>query len=79
MNHVPGATVPGDVEIDREASVRPSEGNQLPILADQIQLEDDVESVRSDLTSITESIYNYVYENGRTYHAYRPGTYVGRI
>ncbi|KAJ5580328.1 S-adenosyl-L-methionine-dependent methyltransferase [Penicillium hispanicum] len=37
---------------------------------------EDYDSVRSDLTSLTESIYSYVYENGRTYHAYRPGTYL---
>lgn len=28
------------------------------------------------MTSLTESIYSYVYENGRTYQAYRPETYV---
>lgn len=38
---------------------------------------DDLESIESDLTSLSSSIYNYVYENGRTYHAYRSGAYVG--
>jgi hypothetical protein len=36
----------------------------------------DVDSIRSDLTSLSESIYSYVYENGRTYHAHGSGTYV---
>ncbi|KAJ5621830.1 S-adenosyl-L-methionine-dependent methyltransferase [Penicillium herquei] len=36
----------------------------------------DQESIRSDLTSLTDSIYSHVYENGRTYHAYRSGQYV---
>lgn len=35
----------------------------------------DYDSIRSDLTSLTESIYSYIYENGRTYHAYRSGSY----
>ncbi|KAJ5698050.1 S-adenosyl-L-methionine-dependent methyltransferase [Penicillium macrosclerotiorum] len=35
----------------------------------------DFDSIQSDLTSLTESIYSHVYENGRTYHAYRSGTY----
>lgn len=37
---------------------------------------DELESIESDLTSLSSSIYNYVYENGRTYHAYRSGSYV---
>lgn len=37
---------------------------------------DDLEGIESDLTSLSSSIYNYVYENGRTYHAYRSGAYV---
>ncbi|KAJ5233223.1 uncharacterized protein N7469_004989 [Penicillium citrinum] len=36
----------------------------------------DYDSVRSDSTSLSESIYSYVYENGRTYHAYRSGSYI---
>lgn len=36
----------------------------------------DAESINSDLTSITSSVYNYQYENGRRYHAYRQGNYV---
>lgn len=28
------------------------------------------------MTSLTDSVYSYVYENGRTYQAYRPETYV---
>lgn len=41
-----------------------------------IQSPSDVDSIRSDLTSLSESIYSYVYENGRTYHAYGSGSYV---
>jgi hypothetical protein len=41
-----------------------------------IQSPSDVDSIRSDLTSLSESIYSYVYENGRTYHAHGSGTYV---
>ncbi|OJJ34531.1 hypothetical protein ASPWEDRAFT_185016 [Aspergillus wentii DTO 134E9] len=36
----------------------------------------DLESVNSELTSLASSVFNYVYENGRTYHAYRQGSYV---
>ncbi|KAJ5096448.1 S-adenosyl-L-methionine-dependent methyltransferase [Penicillium alfredii] len=36
----------------------------------------DVDDASSELASLTSSILTYVYENGRTYHAYRPGTYV---
>lgn len=41
-----------------------------------MQSPSDVDSIRSDLTSLSESIYTHVYENGRTYHAYGSGTYV---
>lgn len=30
----------------------------------------------SDTTSATSSIFNYQYENGRTYHGYRAGQYL---
>ncbi|KAJ5224958.1 S-adenosyl-L-methionine-dependent methyltransferase [Penicillium chermesinum] len=36
----------------------------------------DYDSEGGDLQSLTSSIYNYIYENGRTYHSYRSGTYV---
>ncbi len=36
----------------------------------------DYASVVSDTTSVTSSIFNYTYENGRTYHAYRAGQYL---
>ncbi|KAJ5128219.1 hypothetical protein N7448_001937 [Penicillium atrosanguineum] len=36
----------------------------------------DHDSIRSDLTSLSESVYANVYENGRTYHGYRPWSYV---
>ncbi|KAL1982336.1 hypothetical protein VTN96DRAFT_1430 [Rasamsonia emersonii] len=46
------------------------------IEADPDSDEFDLESIDSDLTSLSSSIYNYKYENGRTYHAYRSGSYV---
>ncbi|KAJ5259310.1 S-adenosyl-L-methionine-dependent methyltransferase [Penicillium angulare] len=36
----------------------------------------EYDSERSDLTSLDSSVFNYIYENGRTYHSYRSGTYV---
>lgn len=36
----------------------------------------DADSVRSDLTSVKSSTFNYQYENGRRYHAYRAGKYI---
>ncbi|KAK5072211.1 hypothetical protein LTR64_004008 [Lithohypha guttulata] len=36
----------------------------------------DTDSVGSDLTSIASSVFEYQYENGRRYHAYRAGRYV---
>jgi hypothetical protein len=36
----------------------------------------DYESVKSDTTSVTSSIFNYVFENGHSYHAYKAGQYV---
>ncbi len=36
----------------------------------------DYASVVSATTSVTSSIFNYKYENGRTYHAYRAGQYL---
>ncbi|OKL59743.1 hypothetical protein UA08_04931A, partial [Talaromyces atroroseus] len=30
----------------------------------------------SDLTSLTSSVTNYIYENGRRYHSFREGKYV---
>ncbi|KAJ9640970.1 hypothetical protein H2201_002206 [Coniosporium apollinis] len=36
----------------------------------------DYESVRSDTTSVTSSIFNYTFENGHRYHAYRAGQYL---
>lgn len=37
---------------------------------------EDLDSIDSDLTSLSSSIFNYTYENGRTYHAFRSGSYV---
>jgi len=36
----------------------------------------DSDSIKSDLTSVTSSIFNYEYENGRRYHAYQAGKYM---
>ncbi|KAK5098609.1 hypothetical protein LTR70_002497 [Exophiala xenobiotica] len=36
----------------------------------------DADSVRSDLTSVKSSTFEYQYENGRRYHAYRAGKYI---
>jgi len=36
----------------------------------------DADSIGSDLTSISSSVFNYQYENGRRYHAYRAGKYI---
>lgn len=35
------------------------------------------ESTASELTSLRSSITDYVYENGRRYHAYHAGAYWG--
>lgn len=37
----------------------------------------DVQDSASELTSLRSSIMDYVYENGRRYHAYHAGTYWG--
>ncbi|KAJ5464376.1 Phosphoethanolamine N-methyltransferase [Penicillium daleae] len=54
---------------------RPTDSTGIEVDADASS-PSDVDSIRSDLTSLSESIYSYVYENGRTYHAYGSGTYV---
>lgn len=35
------------------------------------------ESTTSDVTSLRSSITDYIYENGRRYHAYHAGSYWG--
>jgi hypothetical protein len=50
-----------------------TEGDHLEADADATS---DYESVKSDTTSVTSSIFNYVFENGHTYHAYKAGQYV---
>ncbi|PLB36482.1 class I SAM-dependent methyltransferase [Aspergillus candidus] len=37
---------------------------------------DSIYTIESDLTSISSSILNYEYKNGRRYHAYQAGSYV---
>ncbi|KAJ5175759.1 uncharacterized protein N7482_001636 [Penicillium canariense] len=54
---------------------RPTGSTVIEVDAD-VSSSSDFGSIRTELTSLSESIYNYVYENGRTYHAYRSGTYV---
>jgi hypothetical protein len=39
----------------------------------------DYESVKSDTTSVTSSIFNYVFENGHRYQAYKAGKYVSNV
>ncbi|KIW04441.1 hypothetical protein, variant [Verruconis gallopava] len=44
--------------------------------SDTQSINSDYESVVSDTTSTRSSIFEYVYENGHTYHAYRAGQYL---
>ncbi|KAF2837251.1 S-adenosyl-L-methionine-dependent methyltransferase [Patellaria atrata CBS 101060] len=51
--------------------------SQQPIEADDnVSLTSDYESVLSETQSASSSIFNYTYENGHTYHAYRAGQYL---
>lgn len=55
---------------------QPIDGNlDNPIEADN-NIGGDTDSVGSDLSSITSSVFEYQYENGRRYHAYRAGRYL---
>ncbi len=58
-----------------EASIS---GNQeRPIEADATSdYASDGDTITSDLTSVSSSVFNYQYENGRRYHAYRAGKYI---
>lgn len=48
------------------------------ILVDSYPDDDNyAESSASELTSLRSSITDYVYENGRRYHAYHSGSYWG--
>ncbi|KAJ5895681.1 Phosphoethanolamine N-methyltransferase [Penicillium taxi] len=55
---------------------------QPPLQARDIEIDhsagssSDFDTIGSDLTSLSESVYSYVYENGRTYHSYRSGSYI---
>lgn len=40
------------------------------------QQDDGASSLYSDTTSVSSSVKDYVYENGRRYHAYREGKYM---
>jgi hypothetical protein len=52
------------------------EGYIQPDLDDHFDANEDYQSgVESATTSITSSIFEYQYENGRRYHAYKAGTY----
>lgn len=54
------------------------------VFADEVVNADDEDSgssiyegsLSSDLTSLTSTVYNYQYENGRRYHNFRAGKYV---
>ncbi|RPA74305.1 S-adenosyl-L-methionine-dependent methyltransferase [Ascobolus immersus RN42] len=54
---------------------------QAELPTEAIEFDDDSndssygDSVESDTTSITSSVYNYQYENGRRYHNFRQGKY----
>ena len=52
-----------------------TEGGRIEVEADA-DATSDYESVKSDTTSVTSSIFNYVFENGHSYHAYKAGQYV---
>ncbi|KAJ4286594.1 hypothetical protein N0V88_007956 [Collariella sp. IMI 366227] len=78
----PASEAPGilpDEEEEVEVAHPPLQVDHDLLLQDQ---DDDYDSAygsfggRSSTGSITSSITNYVYENGRRYHAYRSGEYV---
>lgn len=50
--------------------------NQLVVQADTGSVLSDYASDASETTSTTPSMFNYEYENGRRYHAYRAGQYL---
>ncbi|KXH46157.1 hypothetical protein CSIM01_11061 [Colletotrichum simmondsii] len=53
--------------------------HEINIVADEQALEDsraDIESIASSSTSLSGSILDYRFENGRTYHRYKDGKYV---
>jgi hypothetical protein len=50
-----------------------TEGSHIEADADATS---DYESVKSDTTSVTSSVFNYIFENGHSYHAYKAGQYV---
>ncbi|KAG7050568.1 methyltransferase domain-containing protein [Colletotrichum scovillei] len=53
--------------------------HEVKIVADERALEDsraDIESIASSSTSLSGSILDYRFENGRTYHRYKDGKYV---
>ena len=52
-----------------------TEGGRIEVEADA-DATSDYESVKSDTTSVTSSIFDYVFENGHSYHAYKAGQYV---
>ncbi|KAJ5088598.1 S-adenosyl-L-methionine-dependent methyltransferase [Penicillium angulare] len=52
-----------------------SDPSEIEVDAD-VSSSSEYDSERSDLTSLDSSVFNYIYENGRTYHSYRSGTYV---
>ncbi|KAL2000170.1 hypothetical protein VTN02DRAFT_3469 [Thermoascus thermophilus] len=62
-----GSSAPGSAPVD-----------QGPLLADPTDTASEgyYSDADSDLTSLASSVTNYVYENGRRYHAYRAGKYV---
>ena len=59
---------------DANEALIPGNTNR-PIEADNTS-DYDTDSIDSDLTSISSSVFEYQYENGRRYHAYRAGKYM---
>lgn len=52
--------------------------NSAAIVVDTYSEDDNYsQSTASDIHSLRSSIVDYVYENGRRYHAYHAGTYWG--
>ncbi|KAI3533649.1 hypothetical protein CSPX01_12574 [Colletotrichum filicis] len=53
--------------------------HEIKVIADEQALEEnraDIESIASSSTSLSGSILDYRFENGRTYHRYKDGKYV---
>src|SRR5271154_4527361 len=63
MSNTEGGRIEADADVDADVDA-------------DADATSDYESVKSDTTSVTSSIFNYVFENGHSYHAYGAGQYV---